>query len=297
MAYRAVDSAGRQVVLRFLPADPGIVAIFRRDMALARRVRHPNLLPIYDFSVKGRPYLVTPLIDGVDLGSLLADGPLAPELAVGIVSQVAAALDALHRGKLVLRNVKPANILVEEGPRGPHVWLIDWSLAWQGAPEVLAGTADYLAPELLTGAAADGRADVYSLAMVLYELLAGHRPFLGDVVRPALAGPSPSPPALGDVVRQGLEWDPDRRYSSAGDLASAARAALDGMRDEVNAIGTRRKRRWSSLWAGFAAALVPWPSSIQATSASPAAERIGERLWFAYHDLGPPEPASSEDVQ
>jgi serine/threonine-protein kinase len=226
-------------------ADPELQERFRRECKLAGQIRHSHILPVWDYAVEGRPYIVMPFIeDGVDLATILKNGRMESERAVNIVRQVASALDAAHRKGLRHRDVKPSNIMVEPDGDDEQVLLFDWGIAHpvdtSGAPPVtrldqLVGTPAYIAPERLGDRVTpDHRADVYSLAVVLFECLAGVTPFDGEdmailtaqVLRDPPPLPGHLPDALRDVVAKGLAKDPEKRWQSAGEMASAARAAL-----------------------------------------------------------------------
>jgi serine/threonine-protein kinase len=248
--WSALDTRnGRKVAIKLLAghalADPELQERFRRECELAGQVRHAHILPVWDFSVNGRPYIVMPLVeDGTDLATILNNGPLEPERAVNIVRQVGSALDKAHRNGLRHRDVKPSNIMVEPDGDDEQVLLFDWGIAQpidtSGAPPVtrvdqLVGTPAYIAPERLSDTAtSDHRADVYSLAVVLYECLTGRKPFDGEdmavltaqVLRDPPVLPDHLPAALRDVVAKGLVKNPDERWQSAGELAAAAHKAL-----------------------------------------------------------------------
>ena len=239
----------REVAIKLLAkqalTDPELQERFRRECKLAGQIRHSHILPVWDYAVAGRPYIVMPYIeDGTDLATILKKGPIEPERAVNIVRQVASALDAAHRKGLRHRDVKPSNVMVEPDGDDEQVLLFDWGIAQpidtSGAPPVtrldqLVGTPAYIAPERLGDRVTpDHRADVYSLAVVLFECLAGYKPFDGEdmailtaqVLRDPPPLPDHLPAALRDVVAKGLAKDPEKRWQSAGELATAARAAL-----------------------------------------------------------------------
>jgi serine/threonine-protein kinase len=248
--WLAIDTRkDREVAIKLLAShaltDPELQERFRRECKLAWQIRHPHILPIWDYSVEGRPYIVMPFIeDGIDLATILNKGPLEPERAVKIVSQVASALDAAHRKGLRHRDVKPSNIMIEPDGDDEQVLLFDWGIAQpvdtSGAPPVtrldqLVGTPAYIAPERLSDKITpDHRADVYSLAVVLFECLTGHKPFDGEdmailtaqVLRDPPPLPAHLPAGLRDVVATGLAKDPEDRWQTAGKLGAAARAAL-----------------------------------------------------------------------
>jgi serine/threonine protein kinase len=239
----------REVAIKLLAkqalTDPELQERFRRECKLAGQIRHSHILPVWDFSVEGRPYIVMPFIeDGTDLATILKNGPIEPERAVNIVRHVASALDAAHRKGLRHRDVKPSNIMVEPDGKNEQALLFDWGIAHpvdtSGAPPVtrldqLVGTPAYIAPERLGDRVTpDHRADVYSLAVVLYECLTGVKPFDGEdmailtaqVLRDPPPLPDHLPAALRDVVAKGLVKDPDKRWQSAGEMAEAAAVAL-----------------------------------------------------------------------
>lgn len=260
--WEAVDTTrnGRRVALKVLQADlfndPELEERFRQECELAATIEHPHVVPVYDFEVSGRPYIAMRIIKGTDLASVIEQGPLSPQRAVAIVEQVASALQAAHLQKLRHRDVKPSNILLQPGarPGTDHAWLIDWGIAQPiditHAPVTrngqIVGTPAYIAPERLEAAGkADHRADVYSLAIVLYECLAGHKPFEGhDDIQILLAPlreepkplPSHIPARLRDVVTKGLKKDPDKRYQTAPALAEAARAALQEQQERRSTV-------------------------------------------------------------
>ncbi|MVU83221.1 protein kinase [Nocardia sp. ET3-3] len=248
--YRAYDTEKNRVVaLKVLPPglahDPVYRTRFRREAQAAARLNEPHVIPIHDYGeIEGRLFLDMRLVEGVDLASRLAtDGPLSAMVAVSVVTQVAAALDAAHRAGLVHRDVKPSNILTTTDD---FAYLIDFGIARSGDDTSVTtggaavGTFTYMAPERLEHGDCDGRADVYSLACVLFECLTGSKPFSGASVERQIAAhisappPRPSaergsiPAAFDSVTAGGMAKDPGARFPSAGALAAAARAALTG---------------------------------------------------------------------
>jgi serine/threonine-protein kinase len=260
--YRAYDSeTDRVVALKLLPArlsgNPEYAARFRRECRSAAQLNEAHVVPIHRFGeIEGRLYLDMRLVEGTNLYTWLREhGPMTPAAAVAVVSQLALALDAAHECGLVHRDVTPSNVLLaglHHPPLDPStvfVYLFDFGIARPRAGAagaqsavltragVVPGSPSYVAPERFAGVEGDPRADVYSLACLLYETLTARPPFSGDL--PTLIGahmrnppPQPSvvnpavPEGLNDVVATGMAKAPEQRYPSAGRLASAARAVL-----------------------------------------------------------------------
>jgi serine/threonine-protein kinase len=248
--YRAYDThRDRYVALKLLPeafsGDEDYLRRFRRESHVAARLRDPHVIPIHDFGeIDGRLFIDMRLVDGADIGALLdKDGRISPQRAVNLLSQVAEALDAAHADRLVHRDIKPSNILVT---LSDFVYVVDFGIARSMGDRQTAltttgatiGTLNYMAPERFSGHAIDGRADVYSLACVLYECLTGTTPFHGRdlpaLIYAHLSSTPPQassvaegvPPALDAVIARGMAKEPADRFATAGELAAAAREAL-----------------------------------------------------------------------
>lgn len=249
--FKARDTViGRDVAIKLLPTElaiePGYRERFRREAYTAAQLTEPHVIPIFDTGeIDGRLYLVMPIIDGVDVASVLhRNGPMSPKLAVRVIEQLAGALDAAHAHGLVHRDVKPSNALMT-GPTGREfVYLIDFGIAHDSTATKLTrtgsvlGTLAYMAPERFTAGKADARADIYALGCVLHECLTGSQPFPGDSMEQQIAGhltldpPRPSeqrpgiPTGFDDIIVRSMAKNPDDRYQSAQDLAVAAEQAL-----------------------------------------------------------------------
>src|ERR1700730_13828674 len=229
----------RVVALKVLPpnfADDRVFQErFRREAKAAAGLDEPHVVPFHDFGeVDGRLYVTMRLINGRDLQTMLADGPLAPERAGRILEQVAKALHAAHRIGLIHRDVKPSNILVAEDD---FAYLIDFGIARAAGETGLTstgaaiGTWAYMSPERLNTGHADARADIYALTCVLHETLTGQRCYPGDSLEQQIVGhlsrppPRPSmlqpgvPEPLDAVIATGMAKEPDQRYRTAKDLA------------------------------------------------------------------------------
>ncbi|MGB9303014.1 MAG: protein kinase [Mycobacterium sp.] len=248
--YKAHDTVMRRdVAIKVLPpelvTEPGYADRFRREAYMAAKLTEPHIIPIHDAGeIDGQLYLVMPVIKGTDLHTLLRrDGPMTPRLAVQVVEQIGAALDAAHAADLVHRDVKPSNALMTANE---FVYLIDFGIAHEAKASRLTRTGNivgswaYMAPERFSTGTGDARADVYALACVLYECLTGQLPYPGDSLQEQISGhlttdaPKPSvfDPAIlvgfDDVIARGMAKHPEQRYQTAHQLAAAARRALSG---------------------------------------------------------------------
>jgi serine/threonine-protein kinase len=216
--------------------EPSFVERFRREAQAAANLNHPNVVAIYDWGQEtGTYFLVMEYVEGRSLRDVVrSDGPLDPNLAADIAAETAGALAAAHRAGLVHRDVKPGNVLLT---RSGSVKVTDFGIiARPGAADGLTqtgsvmGTATYFSPEQAQGFPVDGRSDIYSLGVVLYEMVTGVAPFAGDSpvtvaykhvreepVPPSRRNPS-VPPALEQIILTAMAKDPDLRYQSADDL-------------------------------------------------------------------------------
>jgi serine/threonine-protein kinase len=225
-----------------LAADATFVARFRQEAVAAARLAHPGIVSIYDTcSDEGIEAIVMELVDGRTVRERIDDPtPLEPWQAAGIIAQVAEALDAAHRTGLVHRDIKPANLLLCGDGR---VKVADFGIAKAvedadlTQPGAMVGTAKYLAPEQVRGEPVDARTDIYSLGIVLYELLCGRPPFKADTdaatalarlttdpMRPRQVR-SGIPKALEDIALRAMAREPADRYATASDLRAALLAA------------------------------------------------------------------------
>ncbi len=241
----------RRVALKLLAAglaeDESFRDRFLRESELAASIDHPNIIPIYEAgTTEDILFIAMRYVEGRDLRERLQLGRLDPADAIGILAQVASALDAAHARGLVHRDVKPSNVLLDAGARpdgSDHVYLADFGLTKRVSEKTgigddghLLGTIDYVAPEQITGEEIDGRADVYSLGCVLHECLVGQPPFRRDseiaVVFAHLEAepPAPSarrpelPAALDAVIARALAKEPEQRYPSCREFVRAALA-------------------------------------------------------------------------
>ncbi|MGH9832734.1 MAG: protein kinase domain-containing protein, partial [Blastocatellia bacterium] len=224
---------------------------FRREAQAAARLKHPNAVTIHDFGVStsGTLYLVTELVEGEILRNIISrQGGLAPAAAAEILNQVAAALDEAHRHNIVHRDLKPDNIIVWTTQQGLRVKTLDFGIAklrdlrtsdnltQTGA---LLGTPQYMSPEQCLGEELDGRSDIYSLGIVLFEMLTGAIPFnapsAAAIILQQVQQPPPSPravnlkvsPAIEAVVLHALQKQREARPQTAGVLAKEMMFAIN----------------------------------------------------------------------
>jgi YVTN family beta-propeller protein len=248
--YRALDvGLDRQVALKVVRSELASDARFRerlvRESRLAASLDHPNVVPIYDAGEQGgRLFIAMRYVRGSDLRTLLrSEGALGAERAIAIAAQIADALDAAHESGLVHRDVKPSNVLLTAEHGREHCYLADFGLT-QSASEQPAGdgqglgTLDYVAPEQIRGESADGRADQYGLACLLFECLTGGVPYgrRSEVATlfahleedpPAASERAPGlPAAVDDVLARGMAKEPGERFENCGALVAATAEAL-----------------------------------------------------------------------
>jgi eukaryotic-like serine/threonine-protein kinase len=248
--YCAEDlQLGRNVALKIMHSrfaeDPEFVERFRREARNAAGLQHPNVVAVYDRGEwDGNYYIAMEFLDGRSLKQLVQqEGPLAPERAIDLTVQVLRAARSAHRRGVIHRDLKPHNVLVDEEGRAK---VTDFGIARAGASDMtqtgsILGTAQYLSPEQAQGYSVDATSDLYSIGIMLYELLTGRVPFDGESavsialkhvnewpVPPSRLNPEVTPELEGVVLRA-LEKDPARRFPDADAFIAAlehARAAL-----------------------------------------------------------------------
>jgi predicted Ser/Thr protein kinase len=236
--------------------DPAFAERFMREARTLARLNHPSIVAVHDFGeinleADGGPsaisggtlyFFIMEYVDGANLRQLMQSGPISPQLTLGIVQQVCDALQFAHDEGVVHRDIKPENIMLDTKGR---VKIADFGLAKladrSGADWTLTGTRQvmgtpmYMAPEQLAGSRdVDHRADVYSLAVVFYEMLTGVIP-IGHFARPSVKAAVDV--RLDDVILKAMDSEPEQRYQSIGDLRSSVAeiAASPGLADGVNA--------------------------------------------------------------
>jgi serine/threonine-protein kinase len=260
---------GRDVAIKVLRADlardPSFQARFRREAQNAASLNHPAIVAVYDTGeTTGEngpiPYIVMEYIDGETLREVLKrEGQLEPRQAMKIVADICSALDFSHRHGIVHRDIKPANVMLN---RAGAVKVMDFGIAravtdgssTMTATAAVIGTAQYLSPEQARGESVDARSDVYATGCVLYELLTGTPPFVGDTpvaiayqhvretprppsaVRPGLT------PDLDAIVLKALNKNPLNRYQTAADMKADLVRALSGQQPEATPLMSTEER-------------------------------------------------------
>jgi serine/threonine-protein kinase len=228
VVYRAAGGVALKVLREELRGDSGVAARFRREAEVLAAIEHANVIGVVD---AGEWWLAMPLVDGVSLRELAQAHAVERPRAVALVSQAAAALDAVHAAGYVHRDVKPGNLLVDSTGR---VHLIDFALArgmdsdepWVTPEGNWLGTPDFAAPEQIRGLAMDARSETYALGGVLHWALTGEVPFpRRDADATMRAHLSEPPPARDPVVARAMAKDPAARYRTAGELARALGSA------------------------------------------------------------------------
>jgi hypothetical protein len=320
--YRAHDPRlGRDVALKVLPAeftdDPDRRARFEREARAVAALKNPYILVLYDFGTEGSvPYAVMELLEGATLRERIKHGALPWRKAVEFAVAIADALGAAHARGIIHRDIKPENVFVTAEGR---IKVLDFGLARIDVPTshdegttqefkpgptqpgAVMGTAPYMSPEQLRGESVDARSDLFSFGCVLYEMLAGKRPFTGAYAELTAAILHAEPPELSEalpselqrLVRRCLEKTPEARFQSARDLAFALQSLLtaSGPVEPVAPAPPAPRGRPVAFALGallLAALLFGLGMWVQQLRVSPASPSERARVWspqFLFGDL------------
>ena len=276
VVYLAFDERlGRNIALKLLPqsmvANEAALNRLKHEARTASALNHPNIVTIHDIGeVDSNYYVATEYIEGITLRKRMTNGLISPNEAMDIAAQIASALSVAHRAGIVHRDIKPENIMLR--PDG-YVKVLDFGIAKLAQQETLGttttlrgplttqqsmffGTIRYMSPEQALGRHVDERSDLWSIGVILYEMLAQHTPFEGETTRDVIEAilktdPQPLkhrapgvPAALESVVEKSLRKDPAERYQTAEEMLSDLRA----IREQANRLATGNAR-----WIGVAA--------------------------------------------
>ncbi|HEX8793504.1 MAG TPA: serine/threonine-protein kinase [Polyangiaceae bacterium] len=313
IVYRATDEKlGRVVALKVLPSgfetDPVRRGRFLREARSAAAVTHQNVATVYEVGESGgRVYIAMELVEGRTLRAILGDGPMAVPRALNVASQIAAAVSKAHAAGIVHRDLKPDNVIV--GP-GDHLKVLDFGLAkrpeakseliTQSGDDLVLGTPAYMPPEQARGEEIGPPADVFSLGVILYEMLTGRRPFTGKTTAQVLAAverdtpATPSsinpqvPASLDRVVTHCLAKNPKDRYADAAALLeelSAVHVDAPVRSEAARTVDSApvRRRRPSKLWlvgagVAVAAGIAVTAMELRERSSGPASSASGSAV-------------------
>lgn len=300
---------GREVALKTIRPQADAEALgdlkarFAREAQAAAGLHHPNVVTIYEFGeADGLLYFAMEVVEGPSLESLLRRQALAPRAFLEAMAQVCDGLQAAHQKGIVHRDIKPANLMIAREGERSVAKILDFGVAKSLGQEatqtgMVVGTLAYMAPEYLSRGQATPSADLFAVGVILYEGLAGHRPFQGDtngsLIYCILNEPAPEldparleglSPALRDLVLRALAKDPLERFASAKELGEALRAALDpAWRPQdlptvaLHPAAAKPRRRW------------PWAVGLASLLAA------GGAAWWALRPA-PPRNAALDDA-
>ena len=288
VVYKARQkSLDRWVALKLLAperaADPAFAQRFASEARILAALNHPHIVAIHDFGEAGGYfYLLMEYVEGESLRQLLKTKHLTPTEALAIVAPVCDALQCAHDRGIVHRDIKPENLLID---RSGTVKIADFGIARMmdeagategesgltesrvAAPTLATGTPDYAAPEQLACAATDHRADIYSLGVVLYEMLTGERPGADTVVAPSRHAQVGT--GIDTMVLQALAKEPQQRFATVGEFRRRIQQAQSAL------ARPRRSRRRAALWVAAAIAVAalasaPWWRASRPTGEAPS---------------------------
>ncbi|MFW9816853.1 MAG: protein kinase [Candidatus Thorarchaeota archaeon] len=303
--YLAEDTKlNRRIALKFMPShlasDKELRIRFTREAQAAAKLDHPNIVPVHEVGeYEGRPYIAMAHIEGESLRDVIKKGKLSISESVALTMQICDGLQKAHEAGIVHRDIKPGNIIVDGASRAR---ILDFGLATVTGDDKLTktgstlGTVGYMSPEQIGGKTVDKRSDIFSVGVILYEMITGRRPFAGDndaAVLKAITESAPEPLArfksgvtgeLQRIVSKSLAKDPSVRYqSSDGLLADLRQLTLETTQKKSSRIG---------LWVAGGVILLAAAYFGLKTSEESAIEKSSGRMMLAvlpFENLGSPE--------
>lgn len=264
VVYRAYDiQASREVVVKVFSLEPSgnperdlsLKAHFRRELKIIASLEHPAIVPVYDVGEhNGQPYFVMRYMSGGSLNQLIAKkGKLSLTETAHIVGRVASALNHAHKQNIIHRDIKPDNILFD---LDDHAYISDFGVAQPAdtddgsTAEGQVGTPGYMSPEQVNRELVDERSDVYSLGVVLHQMLSGKKPSATDAEKPNILTEAPDlPPVVGEILNISLSQDKRERYVTTLHLSRALNAAAFG--ENHTSTFSDRHGNWAAIRSGL----------------------------------------------
>jgi serine/threonine protein kinase len=280
--YRATDLRDNRLVALKIPhpdleADPILFDRFKREAGIGEKLSHPKIMRVFGGAERSRIYMVMEWCEGRLLREIMDEGRIPHERAIHIAIGVLDALEYIHANGVVHRDLKPENIMVDADD---NIKLIDFGIAGDSAAKRLTyanftaaiGTPNYISPEQVKGKRGDGRSDIYSMGVILYEMLSGKLPFVGPSpmaamnerllnhpIPPSVADPSITP-ELQEILYRALERDPKNRYAHARefkrDLEHPDQVGVEDL-PELRDWQKRKSQLWRKILYYGALALIP----------------------------------------